>query len=54
MEPRSDEEKIIEGLILEGLRKQYEDLDFLPIRQSLYNIENVIPEYDDEVGLLTQ
>ena len=46
----SDEEKIISALVVEGLRNLYEDTDFLPIRQSLYNFENIIPLYDDEVG----
>eukprot|EP01035_Chromulina_nebulosa_P020461 gene20461-26549_t len=46
----SEEDKIIESLILEGLRRSYDDSDFLPIRQSLYNIENVIPMYDDEIS----
>ena len=45
---RSDEEKIIESLILEGKSRLYEDNDFMPIRQSLYNVKTVIPEYDLE------
>jgi len=49
---RSEEDKIIETLILEGLRRFFDDADFLPIRQSLYNIENVVPLYDDETSAL--
>jgi hypothetical protein len=47
---RTDEDRIIEALVVEGKRALYEDIDFLPLRQSLYNIENVVPEYDDEVS----
>ncbi len=46
---RSDEDRIIESLVLEGRQRLYEDLDFLPTRQSLYQSEKQIPEYDDEV-----
>lgn len=68
-EIRTDEDRIIETLIIEGNDSIYEDLvryssvhviileltltftkDFLPTRQSLYNVENIIPEYDDEVA----
>lgn len=47
---RTDEDRIIETLIIDGAKKLYEDMDFLPTRQSLYNAENVIPEYDDEIA----
>lgn len=47
---RSEEDKIIESLILEGNRRIYDDNDFLPIRQSLYNVENIVPMYDDEIS----
>lgn len=46
---RTDEDRIIESLIIEGNQSLYEDMDFLPSRQSLYNNETVIPEYDDEL-----
>jgi hypothetical protein len=46
---RTDEDRIIENLILEGKQALYEDVDFLPSRQSLYNVDNVIPDYDDEL-----
>jgi hypothetical protein len=46
---RNDEDRIIESLVLEGKQRLYEDLDFLPTRQSLYMSEKQIPEYDDEV-----
>lgn len=49
MEPRTDEDRIIEVLVIEGTQRQYEDSDFLPVRQSLYNIETVIPSYDGDV-----
>eukprot|EP01031_Cornospumella_fuschlensis_P030520 gene30520-36883_t len=45
---RSDEERIIENMLIDGHSALYEDLDFLPTRQSLYNSEKMIPEYDDE------
>lgn len=48
-EHRTEEERIIDNLVVEGKRKLYEDLDFIPARQSLYNSEKLIPEYDDEV-----
>ena len=47
---RTDEDRIIESIILEGNQGLFEDVDFLPSRQSLYNVENVVPEYDDEVS----
>jgi hypothetical protein len=47
---RTDEDRIIEALVVEGKQALYEDIDFLPLRQSLYNVENVIPDYDDEVS----
>ncbi len=48
-EGRNDEDRIIENLLLDGHNRFYEDLDFLPTRQSLYLSEKQIPEYDDEV-----
>ncbi|KAJ1442886.1 hypothetical protein B484DRAFT_441901 [Ochromonadaceae sp. CCMP2298] len=47
---RTDEDRIIEALVVEGKQALYEDIDFLPLRQSLYNVENVVPEYDDETA----
>lgn len=47
---RTDEDRIIESILIEGKQAQYEDIDFLPLRQSLYNAENVVPEYDDEIS----
>lgn len=49
-EERTEEDHIIETLIVNGNKKLYEDLDFLPTRQSLYNTEKYIPEYDDDVA----
>ena len=46
---RTDEDRIIENLVLEGKQALYEDIDFLPSRQSLYNDEGLIPDYDDEL-----
>ena len=48
-EDRSDEDKIIEILKIEGMVRLYEDLDFLPVRQSLYEIEDICPSYDTDV-----
>lgn len=31
-------------------KQHYEDADFLPIRQSLYNVGNIVPLYDDEIS----
>ena len=49
-EPRTDEDKIIEILRIEGMVRQYEDLDFLPVRQSLYEEEDVMGVYDEEIA----
>ena len=46
---RTDEDIIIETLIIENERRLYEDVDFLPIRQSLYLIESIPPAYDQNV-----
>jgi hypothetical protein len=48
-EYRNEEDRIIENLVLDGQKALYDDLDFLPARQSLYNAEKAIPEYDDEI-----
>lgn len=48
-EDRTEEDRIIDNMIIDGIDKLYEDLDFIPARQSLYNSEKMIPEYDDEV-----
>lgn len=42
----TEEDLIIENLILEG-GLQYEDVDFMPIKQSLYEIESIAPQYDE-------
>lgn len=47
---RSEEDKIIESLVVEGTNELYVDHDFLPIRQSLYNVETIVPTYDDDVS----
>jgi hypothetical protein len=47
---RSEEDKIIESIVVEGANNFFDDNDFLPIRQSLYNVENIVPIYDDEVS----
>lgn len=51
-EHRTEEDKIIEAIVIEGKERMYEDGDFLPIRQSLYNIHTITPEYDDTVSHL--
>ena len=50
-ETLTDEDRIIEDLPRDGANviKHYEDLDFLPIRQTLYNVPTVTPDYDDEI-----
>lgn len=45
-EQRSEEDLIIESLLLEG-DPAYDDQDFMPIRQSLYEIESIAPQYDE-------
>ena len=45
---RTEEDKIIEILQIEG-DSMYEDTDFIPSRQSLYEIEEIVPEYDEDV-----
>jgi hypothetical protein len=50
-EALTDEDRIIESLSREGATaiKHYEDPDFQPTRQTLYNVPTVTPEYDDEI-----
>ena len=48
-EIRTVEDVIIETLLIENERRMYEDIDFLPVRQSLYTIESIPPAYDQEV-----
>lgn len=48
-----DEDRIIESLLLQGLtagnaENLYQDGEFLPVKTSLYSIENLLPEYDFE------
>jgi hypothetical protein len=51
-EMRTDEDRIIETLVIDGknMVTTYDDVDFLPVRQSLYNVQTVTPEYDDEIS----
>lgn len=51
-EMRTDEDRIIEMLVVDGKNvvNTYDDVDFLPVRQSLYNVQTVTPEYDDEIS----
>lgn len=51
-EIRTEEDKIIETLLIDGVSipNTYDDVDFLPVRQSLYNIQTITPEYDDETS----
>ena len=48
-EDRSDEDRIIEVLIIEGQNRQYEDTDFMPVKPSLYLSEKHVPDYDIDV-----
>jgi hypothetical protein len=50
MDNRTDEDRIVETLVLDGNSSTFDDVDFLPIRQSLYNVQTVVPEYDDEMA----
>lgn len=54
-EQRSEEDLVIESLVLEG-GAAFDDQDFMPIRQSLYEIESIAPQYDegDAMSLITQ
>mmetsp|Transcript_31078 Transcript_31078/g.31618 ORF Transcript_31078/g.31618 Transcript_31078/m.31618 type:complete len:912 (+) Transcript_31078:48-2783(+) len=45
---RTEEDKIIEILQIEG-GSLYEDMDFIPGRQSLYDMEDFVPLYDEEI-----
>ena len=51
-EMRTDEDRIIETLLIDGINmtNTYDDVDFLPVRQSLYNVQTVTPDYDDEIS----
>ena len=44
---RTEEDKIIEIIIMEGKNALYEDYDFIPNKQSLYEIESLVPSYDE-------
>lgn len=48
-EERSDEDRIIEVLIIEGQNRQYEDTDFMPVKPSLYLSEKHVPDYDIDI-----
>ena len=45
-EQRTEEDLVIESLLLEG-GVAFDDQDFMPIRQSLYEIESIAPQYDE-------
>ena len=47
---RTDEDRIIDTIIASGVDNLFEDMDFLPLRQSLYFKETIVPEYDDEIS----
>ena len=49
---RTEEDRIIEVLVIEGQNRLYEDGDFMPVKQSLYLSENMIPNYDLDVPYL--
>lgn len=49
MESRTEEDRLIEILEIEGGNQMYEDNDFIPSRQSLYEIEEMVPPYDEDV-----
>ena len=51
-EERSDEDRIIEVLIIESQGREYEDQDFMPLKHSLYISDTHVPDYDVEVPYL--
>lgn len=52
MEFQTEEDRIIELINLEGQNNLYEDTDFIPNRQSLYETEGVVEDYDLDVANL--
>ena len=48
LEPRTEEDKIIEIIIVEGKNALYEDYDFIPNSQSLYEVNGFVPAYDEQ------
>jgi hypothetical protein len=46
---QTEEDQIIELLSMEGSGNLFEDTDFIPNRQSLYDNEGFIPYYDTDV-----
>ncbi len=50
-EERSDEDRIIEVLIIEG-QTDYEDQDFMPLKHSLYISDTHVPDYDMDLPYL--
>lgn len=51
-EERTDEDRVIETLLIDSSNSagSYDDVDFLPVRHSLYNVQTITPEYDDEIS----
>jgi hypothetical protein len=49
---QTEEDRIIELLTLEGENNFFEDTDFIPNRQSLYETEGVVEDYDLDVANL--
>lgn len=49
---RTDEDRVIETLLIDSssLTNTYDDVDFLPVRHSLYNVQTITPDYDDEIS----
>lgn len=47
---RTEEDKIIEIIEIEGKNSLYEDSDFIPSRHSLYEKNGLIAEYDNVVS----
>lgn len=50
MADRTEEDKIIEVMIIEGEDAQYEDSDFVPSRGSLYDSLDAVPLYDASIS----
>lgn len=47
---RTEEDKIIEIIDIEGKHNMFEDSDFIPSRHSLYERSGLIPAYDGSMS----
>ena len=49
VDDRTDEDRIRVVLVIEGQNRLYEDSDFMPVKQSLYMHEELVPDYDSSL-----